>query len=58
MPLKEKPVNTPVTKELRKLIKMKAAAEGVSMLDYVERLLKEHWKNEGSTSDDKKSSND
>ena len=53
---KEKPVNTPVSLETRKLIKMKAASEGLSMLEYLENLLKEKWKNERSDRNDTKGS--
>ena len=43
---KEKPVNTPTTREIRKKIKEKAAASDMSMTDYLGKLLTEHWKNE------------
>ena len=48
---KKRAVNTPVSEEFRKLIKMRAIEKGVSMQQYLEDLLKEHWKDEGRSID-------
>ncbi len=42
--MKEKPVNTPIRKNTRKLLKQHAIEEDMTIVDYLDHVLYDHWR--------------